>query len=248
MVRGGQTFRLVTDQLGSLRFVVDSSTGEIAQEINYDPVGEVISDSAPGFQPFGFAGGLYSSETGLTHFGAREYDAGLGRWTSSDPISFGGGDANLYGYVMQDPVNLRDPTGLFGLGAVGDFVGDVGDFVVEHGDTIAMVGAAGVCLASAPLCAAALAASSAVAATYAVDDFANGRTCLTGLARDLAIAAVPGGIGRAPGLIARASRRSTEIFETTRGLGGVLIRGNLQSMPVVGDAVLNEGLEGSCGC
>jgi RHS repeat-associated protein len=115
MVRGGQTFRLVTDQLGSLRFVVDSSTGEIAQEITYDPFGEVISDSAPGFQPFGFAGGLYSSETGLTHFGAREYDAGLGRWTSSDPISFGGGDANLYGYVMQDPVNLVDPSGLSGL-------------------------------------------------------------------------------------------------------------------------------------
>ncbi|MBI2780141.1 MAG: RHS repeat-associated core domain-containing protein [Gammaproteobacteria bacterium] len=103
----------MTDQLGSVRFVVDSATGEIAQEITYDPFGEVISDSAPGFQPFGFAGGLYSSETGLTHFGAREYDAGLGRWTSSDPISFAGGDSNLYGYVRADPVNFSDPTGLY---------------------------------------------------------------------------------------------------------------------------------------
>jgi RHS repeat-associated protein len=112
MVRGGQAFRFVTDQLGSVRFVVDSSTGQIAQEITYDPFGEVVSDSAPGFQPFGFAGGLYSSETGLTHFGAREYDAGLGRWASSDPVSFAGGDSNLYAYVMQDPVNFVDPEGL----------------------------------------------------------------------------------------------------------------------------------------
>ncbi len=129
MVRGGQTFRLVTDQLGSVRFVVDSTSGEIAQEITYDPFGEVISDSAPGFQPFGFAGGLYSSETGLTHFGAREYDAGLGRWTSSDPISFAGGDSNLYGYVIQDPVNLLDPYGT-------DWIESAGQAGMGFGDNL----------------------------------------------------------------------------------------------------------------
>ncbi|MFP5459529.1 MAG: polymorphic toxin type 33 domain-containing protein, partial [Bacteriovoracia bacterium] len=30
---------------------------------------------------------------------------------SKDPILFAGGDANLYGYVLQDPVNLADPNG-----------------------------------------------------------------------------------------------------------------------------------------
>lgn len=113
MVAAGTTFRLITDQLGSVRQVVNASTGVVAQEITYDPFGEVISDSNPGFQPFGFAGGLYESLTGLTHFGAREYDAGLGRWTSVDPIGFGGGDTNLYGYVVQDPVNLMDPSGFY---------------------------------------------------------------------------------------------------------------------------------------
>ena len=72
----------------------------------------MIEDTNPGFTPFGFAGGLYDAETGLVRFGAREYDAEIGRWLSKDPILFAGGDTNLYGYVMQDPVNWVDPSGL----------------------------------------------------------------------------------------------------------------------------------------
>jgi uncharacterized protein RhaS with RHS repeats len=42
----------------------------------------------------------------------RDYDAETGRWTAKDPIGFGGGDANVYVYVGNDPVNLIDPAGL----------------------------------------------------------------------------------------------------------------------------------------
>jgi len=74
--------------------------------------GKVINDTNPGFQPFGFAGGLYDQDTGLTRFGFRDYDAETGRWTAKDPILFGGGDSNLWGYNANDPVNWIDPTGL----------------------------------------------------------------------------------------------------------------------------------------
>jgi uncharacterized protein RhaS with RHS repeats len=40
------------------------------------------------------------------------YDSYTGRWTSKDPIDFEGGDSNLYGYVLGDPVNGVDPSGL----------------------------------------------------------------------------------------------------------------------------------------
>ena len=77
--------------------------GEVAQQLDYDAWGRVIEDSRPGFQPFGFAGGLHDPDTQLTRFGARDYDAETGRWTAKDPILFDGGDSNLYGYVLQDP-------------------------------------------------------------------------------------------------------------------------------------------------
>jgi RHS repeat-associated protein len=112
MVTGGVTYRIFTDHLGSPRLVVNTSTGQVAEEIDYDEFGNVVNDTNPGFQPFGFAGGLYDQDTKLVRFGARDYNPSIGRWTAKDPILFGGGDANLYGYVLNDPANLEDPTGL----------------------------------------------------------------------------------------------------------------------------------------
>lgn len=68
-------------------------------------------DTAPGFQPFGFAGGLYDADTGLTRFGVRDYDPVVGRWTAKDPILFEGRQLNLFLYVNGDPINWIDPSG-----------------------------------------------------------------------------------------------------------------------------------------
>ncbi len=111
MVKGGNTYRIVSDGLGSPRLVVDATTGDVVQRMDYDAFGNVVSDTNPGFQPFGFAGGLYDPDTGLTRFGARDYDPETGRWTAKDPILFAGGDANLYAYVSNDPLNRADPFG-----------------------------------------------------------------------------------------------------------------------------------------
>ena len=65
-------YRIITDHLGSVRLVVDAATGAVAQRIDYDAFGRILSDSNPGFQPFGYAGGLYDADTGLTRFGWRD--------------------------------------------------------------------------------------------------------------------------------------------------------------------------------
>ena len=105
-------FRVITDQLGSTRFVLAVSTGLVTQQLSYDEFGVVLGDSGPRLTSVGFAGGLYDPDTGLVRFGLRDYDPRIGRWLQRDPAHFRGGDTNLYAYVANDPVNLLDPLGL----------------------------------------------------------------------------------------------------------------------------------------
>ncbi|MGH7164138.1 MAG: kelch repeat-containing protein [Nitrospiraceae bacterium] len=112
VVKAGVTYRIVSDHLGSARLIVNTADGSIAQRMDYDEFGNVIVDTNPGFQSFGFAGGLYDQLSGLVRFGARDYDALTGRWTAKDPIEFRGRTPNLYGYVLNDPINRLDSPGL----------------------------------------------------------------------------------------------------------------------------------------
>jgi RHS repeat-associated protein len=120
--RGGVTYRYVSDERGSIRLVINTSTSAIVQRLEYDEWGRSTSDSNPGFQPLGFAGGIYDPSTGLVHLGAREYDPLSTRWLSHDTIGFSGG-ANQYTYANDDPVNQIDPTGHDALGCFADILG-----------------------------------------------------------------------------------------------------------------------------
>ena len=102
MTKGGVTSRIITDMLGSVRLVIDASTGAVAQRLDYDEFGLVLMDTSPGFQPFGFVGGFYDPDTGLTRFGVRDYDAEVGRWTGKDPI--------LVGPIFRHPRTLSSVT------------------------------------------------------------------------------------------------------------------------------------------
>lgn len=112
MIRNGQKLLLATDQLGTVFTVADLS-GSSVQEVLYDSFGVMIQNSHPELAlPLGFAGGLYDSDTGLIHFGYREYDPATGRFISPDPLGYAGGDVDLYGYCRDDPVNFVDRLGL----------------------------------------------------------------------------------------------------------------------------------------
>ena len=123
IVRGGVTYRIFSDHLGSPRVIVDASTGTVAQRLDFHVFGEIIQDSNPEWQPFGFAGGLYDTQTGLIRFGRRDYDPVVGRWASKDPIGFGGKDTNVYSYVFSAPTNNTDPTGELAWVAAGAVIG-----------------------------------------------------------------------------------------------------------------------------
>ena len=137
--QGGSTYKVVSDHLGSVRLVVKATgTGacQVVQRIDYDPFGVVTAEFGPGWQPFGFAGGLYDSDSGLVRFGARDYDPSTGRWTSKDPVRFDGG-VNLYLYAEGDPVDFVDPTGQWIGVAIGAVIGfGVTSTVVGMGTTL----------------------------------------------------------------------------------------------------------------
>jgi len=106
------TYRIVSDHLGSVRLVINVATGIIAQRMDYDAFGRPVVDSKPGFQPFGFAGGLTDTKSGFVRFGARDYDSETGRWTTRDPDGVeGSAGVGTYVYAANDPVNQVDPDG-----------------------------------------------------------------------------------------------------------------------------------------
>ncbi|MFZ5571547.1 MAG: RHS repeat domain-containing protein [Thermodesulfobacteriota bacterium] len=147
LTRSGQRYYLLYDQVGSLRAVTDA-LGNLIKTVDYDAFGYILADTNPAFTiPFGFAGGLHDRDTGLVRFGYRDYDPETGRWTAKDPILFDGGDTDLYGYVLNNPVNLIDPTGEFYLQAAAPIAGYMAimDGPLPFGDILAaglMTGAA----------------------------------------------------------------------------------------------------------
>lgn len=116
MVAGGTVYHLLSDHVGSVRLVV-STAGSVAKRVDFDAWGRITNQPQSFDQPFGFAGGLWDADAGLVLMGARWYDPVLGRWISKDPLLFMGGQANLYAYVDNDPVNFIDPWGLLKLPA-----------------------------------------------------------------------------------------------------------------------------------
>jgi RHS repeat-associated protein len=115
--RGAATYRVVSDHLGSPRYVVNvADPNDVPFTASYSSFGEVTGTGLD-WMPFGFAGGIYDADSGLVRFGARDADPSTGRWTQKDPIRFDGG-VNVYAYAANDPINLSDPSGLIPPGVL----------------------------------------------------------------------------------------------------------------------------------
>lgn len=98
------------DSLGSTIGLADS-TGSLVTSYTYEAFGKTITVGAASTNSFQFTG-RENDGTGLFHYRARYYHPTLQRFISEDPIGFAGGDLNLYAYVMNDPMNSIDPTGM----------------------------------------------------------------------------------------------------------------------------------------
>jgi len=111
MARGGAEYYYQRDHLGSIRLLTDAA-GNIANSYQHDSFGRRLAASEAVANPFAFTGREFDPESGLYHYRFRAYDPESGRFLQQDPLGFGGGDTNLYAYVFNDPLHLRDPYGL----------------------------------------------------------------------------------------------------------------------------------------
>jgi RHS repeat-associated protein len=107
------------DGMGSTAYM-EAANGSITANYQYTPTGQTFLASG-GLQgwPFLFTGRDIGLDQNYYNRN-RYYDATLYRFMSPDPLSFGGGDTNLYAYVGNSPTNLSDPLGLSGGPASGD--------------------------------------------------------------------------------------------------------------------------------
>jgi RHS repeat-associated protein len=107
---GGTVRYYQTDALGSVIALTDE-TGAVMTTYSYDAFGNVTATGEQSLNPFQFAG-RENDETGLYYNRMRYYSPRLQRFISPDPISFFGGDINLYAYVGNNPLLFTDPMGM----------------------------------------------------------------------------------------------------------------------------------------
>lgn len=130
--QGDQEYNLY-DGIGSTTGLTDEQ-GDVTDEYEYDVFGATRSQTGSSPNEFKFTGEQVDS-TGMEYLRARYYDQATGRFLSQDPLPL----LQQYPYVMNNPVNLVDPYGLFpcpGCGAVVDRLGDAGECVWNRGDCV----------------------------------------------------------------------------------------------------------------
>lgn len=105
---------VASDHHGTGEVAIDAATGAVSQR-RYDPFGVERGEKTgvwPGEK--GYVGGTIDASTGLTHLGAREYDAVIGKFISVDPIIdvTQPQQINGYAYANNSPVTHADPSGM----------------------------------------------------------------------------------------------------------------------------------------
>ena len=105
------------DHQGNNRVVL-SSSGTVEEANHYYPFGGVFASSG-NVQPYKYNGKEYDGKKGLNlyDYGARMYDAALGRFTTVDPLAEKYYPMSQYGYCGNNPILFVDKKGMeFGPG------------------------------------------------------------------------------------------------------------------------------------
>ncbi len=116
-VQGTDAGWFLGDALGSVRQLVDED-GAVVLARDYDPYGQLLSESGSGASGYGFTREQYDHYTQFIFLRTRWYDSRTGRFSSEDqwPANPDRPDSlNLYAYVWNNPLRYADPSGYQGI-------------------------------------------------------------------------------------------------------------------------------------
>ncbi len=133
--RNGQLQTYHYDGLGSTRLLTDS-TGNQTDSYHYEAFGELLNQTGLSDNNYLFTGEQFDSESDKYYLRNRYYSQITGRFWSMDqwrgndetPVTF-----NKYDYVTNDPLNVIDPSGYFGISAQLSVISSVGARAVYSG-------------------------------------------------------------------------------------------------------------------
>jgi len=121
MRKGGTTYGVLKDHLGSVRAVLNPQA-QVVASYDYLTFGALaaLAEPEPGFMPYLYTGQEYDRETGLYNYRARFYSGELGRFIAIDP------DRQYFSpylYASNNPVLYIDPNGRFSIGSLFSAIG-----------------------------------------------------------------------------------------------------------------------------
>ena len=108
----GTYYYYLKDHQGNNRVVVNGS-GAVTETNHYYPFGGTFASGT--VQPYKYNGKELDTKAGLNwyDYGARHYDAALGRFTTQDPLAEKFYSTSPYGYCLDNPVKFVDVKGMF---------------------------------------------------------------------------------------------------------------------------------------
>ncbi len=106
----GIRYYYIKDHLGSIRAVLNDNN-DLVEAIDYDPWGHIARYWTTSPTKYKFTGKERDNETGYDYFGARYYDARIGRWGQEDLLINKYPAFSPYCYSLNSPILLKDPDG-----------------------------------------------------------------------------------------------------------------------------------------